>query len=165
MSTTPYQLILLLQITESINRRSITYLTPTEVKAFFEVVMGHVMKHINALREEGINHPKDLANFDSDDFKAVIGSVKEKQSLLSGLAQIRLNQTSDCFQFILDTRRKMKDHYLTAEAIKSHAIQFKAIKDQKDSKDSPSGLPELLKSTNSLAWINRVDKTLRKLPG
>ena len=53
---------------------------------------------------------------------------------------------------------------MTAESLKSHAIQFKAIKDQKDSKDSPLDLPKLSKSTDILSWMDRVDKTLRKLP-
>ena len=37
----------------------------------------------------------------------------------------------------------MKDAYLDYDSIKSHAIQFKAIMDQKDSKDGPKGLPKL----------------------
>ena len=121
-------------------------------------------KHINALREEGITHPIDLSPFDSDDFDSVVRSMKGKTSL-PGLAQIRLKQACDFFQYALDTGRTLKDQYLTAESMKSHAIQFKAIKDQKDSKDSPSGLPKLSKSTDNLAWIDRVDKTFRKLPG
>ena len=59
----------------------------------------------------------------------------------------------------------MKDQYLTPESLKSHAIQFKVIKEQKDGKDSPSGLPRLSKSTDILSWMDRVDKSLRKLPG
>ena len=113
-----------------------TYLTTVKVKAFFEDVMGLAPKHINALREEGITHPRDLANFDSDDFGSVIRSVKGKAAL-PGLAQIRLKQACDFFQYVLDTERKLKDQYLTAESLKSHAIQFKAIKEQKDNKDSP----------------------------
>ena len=49
--------------------------------------------------------------------------------------------------------------------IKNHAVQFKAIKDQKTAKDSLSGLPKLGKSTDVLGWIDRVKKTLRKLTG
>ena len=59
----------------------------------------------------------------------------------------------------------MKNQYLTADSIRSHTIQFKAIKDMKDNKDSPSGLPKLLKSTEPLAWMDRVHKTLRNLIG
>ena len=55
-----------------VDGNSVTYLTTIEVKAFFEVVMGLAPKHINALRDEGITHPKYLANFDSDDFDSVI---------------------------------------------------------------------------------------------
>ena len=107
-------------------------------------------KHINALRDEGITHPHDLANFDFNDFDSVIRSLKGKTSL-PGLAQIRLKPSCDFFQYALDTGRRLIDQYLTAETMKSHAIQFKAIKDQKDSKDSPSGLPKLSKSTDILA--------------
>ena len=57
---------------ETINGNTITYLNTHEVKAFFEVVMGLAPKHINALLDEGITHPRDLANFDSDNFNSVI---------------------------------------------------------------------------------------------
>ena len=59
----------------------------------------------------------------------------------------------------------MKDVYLDYDSIKSHAIQFKAIMDQMDSKDGPKGLPKLSVSTDVLAWIDKVDKSLRKLSG
>ena len=81
------------------------------------------------------------------------------------MAQIYLKQACDFFQYVLDTKSTLKDQYLTTESLKSHSIQFKAIKEQKDSKDSPSGLPSLSKSMDILSWIERVDKTLRKLPG
>ena len=90
--------------------------------------MGLAPKHINALRDEAITHPRDLANFDSGDFNPVIRSVKGKAAL-PGLAQIRLKQVCDFFQYVLDTERTMKDQYLTAESLKSHAIQFKAMKE------------------------------------
>ena len=130
--------------------------------------MGLAPKHINALRDEGITHPRDLANFDSDDFDSVIRSVKGKgkgKAALPCLAQIRLKQACGFFQYALDTGRTLKDQYLTTEPLKSHAIQFKAIKEQKDSKDSPLGLPKLSKSTDILSWMDKVDKTLHKLPG
>ena len=92
---------------ETINGNSVTYLITVEVKAFFEVVMGLAPKHINALRDEGITHPKDLANFDSDDFDSVIWSIKGKAAL-PDLAQIRLKQACDLFQYVLDTERKLK---------------------------------------------------------
>ena len=135
---------------ETIDGNNVTYLTIYEVKGFFEGVMGLVVKHSNALSDEGITHPKDLANFGFADLEAVIRSVKGKAAL-PGLAQIRLKQACDFFQFILDTGRKMKDQFLTTEALKSHAIQFKGVNDQKDSKDSPSGLLKLSKSTDILA--------------
>ena len=59
----------------------------------------------------------------------------------------------------------MKDRYLTTAALKSYTIQFKVIKNQKDSKDSPLGLPKLSKLTDILSCMDRVDKTLYKLPG
>ena len=112
--------------------------------------MSLAPKHINALRDKGITRSRDLANFDSGDFDSVIWSVKGKAAL-PGLAQIRLKQARDFFQYVLDTGRTLKDQYLTAESLKSHSIQFKAIKDQKDSKDNPSGLPRLSKSTDILS--------------
>ena len=57
---------------ETIDGNTTTYLTTVEVKAFFEIVMGLVPKHINALRDNVITHPRDLANFDSDNFDSVI---------------------------------------------------------------------------------------------
>ena len=83
-------------------------------------------KHINALRDEGITHPKDLANFDSNDFDSVIQSVKGKAAL-PDLAQIRLKQACDLCKYVLDTGRTLKDQYLTAESLKSRSVQFKAI--------------------------------------
>ena len=128
----------------------VTLIATYEVKAFFEGVMGLAAKHINALRDKGITNPKDLANFDSDYFEAVIRSIIGKAAL-PDLAQIRLKQVCDFFQFVLDTGRKMKNQYLTAEVLQSHSIRSKVIKDQKDSKDSPTGLPKLPKSTDILA--------------
>ena len=116
------------------------------------------------MRDEVITHTRDLAHFDSGNFDSVIQSVKGNAAL-PGLVQIRLKQACDFFQYALDTGRTLNDQYLTAESLKSHSIQFKAIKEQKDSKDSPSGLPRLSKSTDILSWMDRVDKTLCKLPG
>ena len=65
------------------------FLNPTSVKHFWEVVMCLSPKHINVLREEGITHPRDLSNYDSDDFDSVIRSLKGKTSL-PGWAQILL---------------------------------------------------------------------------
>ena len=59
------------------------------VQAFWETTMGLAPKHINALRDKAITHPRDLAKFDSGDFDSVIRSVKGKAAL-PGLAQIRL---------------------------------------------------------------------------
>ena len=80
-------------------------------------------KHVNALREEGVTHPIDLAMFDSKDFESVIHSMKGKQCAPPGIAQIRLKQACDFFQYIADTERTMKDAYLDYDSIKSHAIQ------------------------------------------
>ena len=57
---------------ETIDGNTTTYLTTHEVKAFYEVVMGLALKHISALRDKGITHPNDLADFDSDDYEAII---------------------------------------------------------------------------------------------
>ena len=115
--------------------------------------MGLAPKHFNVLRDKGITHPKDLANFDSDNFGSVIQRVKGKAAL-PGLDQICLKQACDFFQYVLDTGRKLKDQYLTSESLKSNAIQFKAIKEQKDSKESPFGLPKLSKSTDIFSWMD-----------
>ena len=125
---------------ETTNGITTWFHTLTNVQAFLEVIMGLALKHINALRDEAITHPTDLGNFDSGNFDSVIQSVKGKAEL-PGLAQIYLKQACAFFQYVLDTGRTMKDQYLTAESLKSHSIQFKAIKEQKDSKDSPSDLP------------------------
>ena len=83
--------------------------------------MGLALKHINALRDKGITHPRDLANFDSGNFDSIIRSIKGKVALL-GLAWIGLKQACDFFQYILDTGRTLKDQYLTAESLKSPSI-------------------------------------------
>ena len=83
--------------------------------------MGLAPKHTNALRDEAITHPRDLANFDSGDFDSVIQSVKGKAAL-PGLTQIRLKQACAFFQYVQDTGRTLKEQYLTAESLKSHSI-------------------------------------------
>ena len=52
----------------------------------------------------------------------------------------------------------MKNQYLTHNLIKSHAIQLKAIKDDKDSKNSPSSILKLSKSTDIVSWMDRGGK-------
>ena len=119
---------------ETVDGVLVTYLTVVAVQEFWEVTFSLLPKHINALQDEGITHPKDLAQFNSKEFDMVIRSMKGRQAALPGLAQIRLKQACDFFQFILATSRKMKDQYLTHDSIKSHAIQFQAFKDT-DSKE------------------------------
>ena len=46
---------------ETINGNTTWFLTVPMVQAFWERVMGLAPKHINALRDEGITHPQDLA--------------------------------------------------------------------------------------------------------
>ena len=163
-NTTPAYIAMMDYFETDANGTHNWFLTIHEVKRFWEVTMCLSPKHINALREQGIVHPINLSPYDSDDFDSVVRSMKGKTAL-PGLAQIRLKQACDFFRYALDTGRTLKNQYLTAESMKSYAIQFKAIKDSKDSKDSPSGLPKLSKSTDILAWMDRVDKTLWKLPG
>ena len=93
----------------------------------------------------------------------VICSMKGRQAVLPGLAQILLKQACDFFQFLLVTDRKMKNQYLTRDSIKNHAIQFQAFKDT-DSKEI-GGLLKLTTSTDILIWFDRIDKHLQKLPG
>ena len=113
---------------ETTNGITTWFLTVPNVQAFWEVTVGLGPKHINALRDEAITHPRDLANFYSGDFDWAIWSIKGKAALL-GLAQIHHKQACDFFQYVLDTGRTWKDQYLTAESLKSHSIQFKAIKE------------------------------------
>ena len=114
---------------ETIDGRPVVHLTVAAVQAFFEVTMSLDSKHVNALREEGITHPIDLAMFDSKEFDSFIHSMKKNRVALPGFPQIRLKQACAFFQMINDTERTMKDAYLNYDAIKSHAIQFKAILD------------------------------------
>ena len=133
---------------ETINGVQVTYLTVGAVQTFFETTLTLAPKHIHALREEGITHPKDLAQFTSKEFEMVIRSMKGRHAALPGLAQILLKQACDFFQFLCVTDRKMKNQYLTRDSIKSHAIQFQAFKDI-DSKEI-GGLPKLSVSTDVL---------------
>ena len=43
-------------------------------------------KHIYALREEVISHPRGLNNFDSKEFDSIIANLKGNKSPLPGLA-------------------------------------------------------------------------------
>ena len=49
---------------ETINGITTWFINVPKVQAFWEVTMGLVPKHINALRDKAITHPRDLANFD-----------------------------------------------------------------------------------------------------
>ena len=104
---------------ETIDGAQVTYLTVGAVRSFWEVTLALAPKHINALRDEGITHPKDLAQFTSKEFDMVIRSMKGRQAALPGLAQMRLKQACDYFQFLLATDRKMKNQYLTHDSIKN----------------------------------------------
>ena len=61
---------------ETIDGVQVVHLTVNAVQAFFETTMSLEPKHVNALREEGVTHPIDLAMFDSKDFESVIHSMK-----------------------------------------------------------------------------------------
>lgn len=148
--------------TKTVNGTQTTLLTEPVVKDFFVSELGLAAKHVNILREEGITHPIDFAQFDSEDFDSVIKSVKGLNVPLPGLSQILLKQACDYIQFLVSTGREIKDDYLKRNSIKNHAMQFKAIK---EAKDGPSGLPKLGKSTDVLAWLDRVEKSLRQLLG
>ena len=55
----------------------------------------------------------------------------------------------------------MKNQYLTYDSIKSHAVQFKALKDSKEVR----GLPKLTEMTDVLSWVDTADKYLQKILG
>ena len=136
---------------KAINGIHTPLLTADAVKDFFVKELGLSPKHINILCEEGITHPIDFAQFDSEDFDLVIKSVKGLNVPLPGLSQILLKQACDYIQFLVSTGREIKDDYLKQGSIKNHAMQFKAIK---EAKDGPSGLPKLGKSTDVLGWLD-----------
>ena len=144
---------------KTVNGVQVPLLSPNVVKDFFVKELGLAAKHINILREEGITHPIDFAQFDSEDFDSVIKSVKGLNVPLPGLSQILLKQACDYIQFLVSTGREIKDAYLKRESIKNHAMQFKAIK---EAKDGPTGLPKLGKSTDVLGWLDQVDTLLRQ---
>ena len=50
----------------------VQHLTVNAVQTYFETTLALAPKHIHALREEGITHPHDLAQFNSTKFEAVI---------------------------------------------------------------------------------------------
>ena len=133
----------------------IVHLTRAVVQAFFEDTMSLEPKHVNALGEERVTYPKDLSKFDSIEFESVVNSMKRKRVTPPGVAQIRLKQACDFFQYTNDTGRTMKDQYLGYLAIKSYAIQVKVIKDQKESKDGLKGFSKLSVSMHVLSWIDK----------
>ena len=77
------------------------------------------------------------------------------------MTQIRLKDACDFFQFILATNRTMKYQYLTYASIKSHAVQFKALKDSKE----VGGLSKLIAETDVLSWVDTANKYLLNLLG
>ena len=78
-----------------VNGVQVSLLTADVVKNFFVKELGLAAKHINILRDEGIAHPIDFAQFDSEDFDSVIKSVKGLNVPLPGLSQILLKQACD----------------------------------------------------------------------
>ena len=117
--------------------------------------MSNLPKHVHALLGEGITHPKDLALFNSMEFELAVQSMKSRAAL-PGLAQIRLKQACDFFQFLMATSRTMKNQYLTHYLIKSHTVQFKALKDSKE----VGGLTKLIELTDGLSWMDSFQKYL-----
>ena len=63
---------------ETIDGVLVTYLTVVTVQKFWEVTLFLLPKHINALRDKGVTHPKDLAQFNIKEFDMVIRSMKGK---------------------------------------------------------------------------------------
>jgi len=107
--------------TETIGGVVVTHLTTAAVRQFLEVTLSLLPKYMHAVDSEGVTHPKDLAQFSCTEFEMVIRSMKSKTTL-PGLAQIRLKDACDFFQFILATNRTMKDQYLTYALIKSRDV-------------------------------------------
>ena len=143
---------------EAVDGAIVQHLTVNAVQTYFETTLTLAPKHIHALRDEGITHPHDLAQFTSTEFENVIQSVKGKAAL-PGLAVVRLKQTCDFFQYLEMTNRAIKSQYLTADSIKSHAVQYHALKDLKDS-SKVAKLTKLSISTDVLSWMDSFEKQL-----
>ena len=148
---------------EAIDGAVVQHLTVNAVQTYFETTLALSAKHIHALREEGITHPHDLAQFTSTEFEAVIRSVKGRAPL-PGLAVVRLKQSCDFFQYLQVTNRAIKSEYLTHNSIKSHAVQYQALKDLKDS-SKVAKLTKLSTSTDVLSWMDSFEKQLRGITG
>ena len=63
----------------------------------------------------------------------------------------------------METNRTIKDQCMTHNLIKSHAVQFKALKRMKDSKEV-TALTKLTVRTDVLSWMDRSEKYLQKIP-
>ena len=57
---------------EAIDGVLVQHLTVAAVQAFFDTVLALLPKQFHALREEGITHPHDLAQFTSTEFDSMI---------------------------------------------------------------------------------------------
>ena len=56
-------------------------------------------------------------------------------------------------EFLLKNGYEIRGEHFTKDAIVCCAVQYKALKESKDSKDSPVKLAKLLDNTDPLAWI------------
>ena len=148
---------------EAIDGAVVQHLTVNAVQMYFDTTLTLAPKHINALRDEGITHPHDLAQFTSTEFENVIRSVKGKAAL-PGLAVVWLKQTCDFFQFLKMTNQTIKSQYLSADSIKSHVVQYQALKDLKDSSKAAK-LAKLSASTDVLSWMDSFEKQLWGITG
>lgn len=160
INTTPPIYTAAADYTETIGGVVTTHLDIASVKDFWEVKMGLLPKHVHALRGEGITHPIDLSLFTSEEFNSVIRSMKSKVAL-PGIAQIRLKDVCDFFQYIVTTNRRMKNQYLTYDSIQSHKVQFAALKENKE----VGGLPKLTEEVDLLSWVDTARKSLESLLG
>ena len=57
---------------EAIDGAVVQHLTVNAVQTYFEITLALTPKHIHALREEGITHPHDLAQFTSTEFEVAV---------------------------------------------------------------------------------------------
>ena len=86
VSNTQPQYVTDVDYKEAIYGAIVTHLTIQAVQHFWEVTLVFRPKPVNALQEEGITHPKDLALFSSIEFDSLIRSVKIGTASTTGTA-------------------------------------------------------------------------------
>lgn len=116
-----------------------------------EVVLELDNANIDALRDEGIKFLWDFAKLDPDRMDALLSNLKKLGQPLKAYSQKMVKSYRDYAKFLTKCDYSICGEHFTKDAIVCCSVKYQALKDSKDSKDSPLKLAKLLDNTDPLA--------------